>query len=105
MEITDVQIREFAHNDTILKEGEELWKNNAVVSFDFDDFSNPDIILINANVKDEKGYQEVNMSIDKDDVIIRAHLCNCKQHSEQLSCRHCVAVLYKVKEILEKKYP
>ena len=55
MEITDVQIREFAHNDTILKEGEELWKNNAVVSFDFDDFSNPDIILINANVKDEKG--------------------------------------------------
>lgn len=104
MEITTAQIRDFAGNKEVYNKGKQLLSENAIVSLDIDDFSSSDIIMINATIKDQKKYHEVNMSIDKDDVIVRAHLCNCHEHNKiSLTCSHCVAVLLKVKEDEDKK--
>lgn len=95
MEFTTAQIKDFAMSEDVLQKGLTLYEQNAVVSLDIDDFSNEKIILINATLKDQKNYYEVNMSIDKDDFIVCAHLCNCANHqSTMLSCEHCVAVLF-----------
>ena len=60
--------------------------------------------MVNATIKDGKDYREVNMSIDKDDVTVRAYLCSCPQHGKNtLSCEHCTAVLIKLNEEHEKK--
>lgn len=94
MEFTTAQIKDFAMSEEIFQRGLALYEENAIVSLEIDDFSNDKIILINATLKDQKNYYEVNMSIDKDDFIICAHLCNCANHQTNLiSCEHCVAVL------------
>lgn len=104
MEFTIAQIRDFAGNDEVFKKGEKLAADNAIVSLDIDDFSSPEITMINATILDQKKYHEVNMSIDKDDVIVRAHLCGCSEHGKNtLTCPHCVAVLFKLKEDNDKR--
>ena len=103
MEFTLAQIRDFAGNEKIFKKGEKLMKDGAIKSLDIDDFSSPDIIMINANVVDNKVYREVNMSIDKDDFIVRAHLCECNEHARYVTCSHCVAVLLKLMEETQKR--
>lgn len=104
MEFTIAQIRDFAGNNDVFDKGKKLSVENAIVSLDIDDFSSSEIIMINATVKDYKRYHEVNMSIEKDDVIVRAHLCNCKEHgAASLTCPHCVAVLLRIKEDADKK--
>ena len=97
MEFTIAQIRDFAATDEIYQKAEELVKNKSVVSLDIDDFSRSDIILINATIKDDKKYVEVNMSVDKDDFLVKAHMCTCQDHKENmLPCAHCCAVLLKI---------
>lgn len=104
MEFTIAQIRDFAGNDEVFNKGEKLAADNAIVSLDIDDFSSPEITMINATILDQKKYHEVNMSIDKDDVIVRAHLCGCSEHGKtSLTCPHCVAVLFRLKEENDKK--
>ena len=97
MEITTAQIKDFATSDEIYQKGLALYEENAIVSLEIDDFSNEKIIFVNATLKDRKQYYEVNMSIDKDDVIVVAHLCNCPVHAQNIvSCEHCVAVLFRL---------
>ncbi|MEG0507195.1 MAG: SNF2 helicase associated domain-containing protein [Longicatena sp.] len=104
MEFTLAQIKDFASSEAVFTKAEQLICQNAIVSFDIDDFTSPEIIMINATVLDDKKYYEVNMSIDKDDIIVRAHLCNCKQHGvTSVTCPHCVAALLKIKEDFDKK--
>lgn len=103
MEFTLAQIHDFANNEQIFKKGEKLFKEGAIKALDVDDFTNNDIIMINANVVDHKNYYEVNMSIDKDDFIIRAHLCNCSEHAKNITCAHCVAVLLRLMEDQKKQ--
>ncbi|MGX8850321.1 SNF2 helicase associated domain-containing protein [Amedibacillus sp. YH-ame10] len=98
MELTSAQIKDFAGSEELYQRAETMVKEGRIVSLDIDDFSNPQLILINATIKDEKQYHEVNMSIEKDDEIVRAHLCNCKEHQTKLTCAHCCAVLLKVKQ-------
>jgi len=97
MEFTMAQIKDFACQDDILQKAEELVKAKRVVSLDIDDFSSNEIILINATVQDDKAYHEVNMSVDKDDYLIKAHMCTCAFHKDKaFPCAHCVAVLLKI---------
>lgn len=97
MEFTIAQIRDFAGTDEIYQKAEELVKNKSIVSLDIDDFSRSDIILINATIQDHKKYVEVNMSVDKDDYLVKAHMCTCHDHKENLMpCAHCCAVLLKI---------
>lgn len=95
MEFTIAQIKDFTSNEHVFEEAEKLVHENAIVSLEVDDFSNEEIILINATIKDGKKYHEVNMSVDKDDFLIRAHMCNCTE-ANVLPCVHCVAVLLKI---------
>lgn len=104
MEFTTAQIEDFAQSPKVFQKAKALVESNAIVSLDIDDFSNPDIIMINATIIDEKHYYEVNMSVDKDDFIVRAHLCSCETHGVKvMSCVHCVAILLKIKEEGDKK--
>lgn len=103
MEITIAQIRDYALSEQLFEEGKTLWEQDAVVSFDMDDFTSKDIIMVNATIRDKKAYCEVNMSIDKDDVTLRAHLCSCAQHAWTMRCPHCTAVLFRLKEEFEKR--
>ena len=104
MEFTNAQILDFAGNEEIFQKAQTLVKENRIVSLDIDNFSSKDIIMVNATVKDGKNYHEVNMSIDKDDVVVKAHLCNCSHHGKtSLSCEHCTAVLMKLNEEHEKE--
>lgn len=103
MEFTIAQIRDFAGNEQTFKKGEKLMKEGAIKSLDIDDFSSPEIIMVNANVVDKKVYREVNMSIDKDDFIVRAHLCGCEEHAKKMTCAHCVAVLLRLMEDSRKQ--
>lgn len=97
MEFTIAQIKDFAGSEAVFQRAEQLVREKRVVSLDIDDFSVSDIILINATVQDEKKYHEVNMSVDKDDYLIKAHMCNCDDHKETLlPCVHCAAVLLKI---------
>lgn len=106
MEFTIAQIKDFAGTEETFKKGEELWKQKSIVSLEIDDFSSDEIILINATLKDEKKYYEVNMSVDKDDYLIKAHMCNCPHHKDDiLPCYHCVAVLLKIYDDHEHKQP
>lgn len=99
MEFTIAQIKDFAADEAVYEAGAAMVKNKNVVSLEIDDFSDTDIILINATVQDDKHYHEVNMSVDKDDYLIKAHMCNCPVHKETLlPCAHCVAVMYKIYE-------
>lgn len=104
MEFTNAQIRDFAGSEEVYQKGEQLYRDNAVVSLDIDDFSSPEIIMINATIRDQKTYYEVNMSIDKDDITVRAHLCSCPNHGKKtLTCEHCCAVLFRLQEENEKQ--
>ena len=104
MEFTNAQILDFAGNEEVFQKAQTLVKENRIVSLDIDNFSSKDIIMVNATVKDGKNYHEVNMSIDKDDVVVKAHLCNCSHHGKtSLSCEHCTAVLMKLNEEHEKE--
>lgn len=104
MEFTIAQIKDFAVSESIFQKAEELVKAKAIVSLEIDDFSSQEIILINAAVKDNKTYYEVNMSVDKDDYLIRAHMCSCPQHEKDgMACVHCVAVLLKIYDDHEHK--
>lgn len=97
MEFTIAQIKDFAGNTEIMKQAEELVKAKRVVSLEIDDFSVSDLILINATLQDDKHYYEVNMSVDKDDYLVKAHMCNCPEHKESaMPCVHCTAVLLKI---------
>lgn len=97
MEFTLAQIKDFAGTDEIYQKAEMLVKTKSVVSLDIDDFSHTDIIFINASVKDGKQYVEVNMSVDKDDYLVKAHMCTCPEHKENhLPCAHSCAVLLKI---------
>lgn len=99
MEFTIAQIKDFAVSEAIYEAGVNIAKEKAIVSLEIDDFSNAEIILINATVQDDKQYHEVNMSVDKDDYLIKAHMCSCKQHKDTLlPCPHCTAVLLKIYE-------
>lgn len=98
MELTSAQIKDFAGSEDIYKKAEEIVSQQRIVSLDIDDFSSPEIIMINATIRDHKQYREVNMSIDKDDVTVRAHLCGCDEHKKLLTCAHCCAVLLKIKQ-------
>ena len=103
MEFTIAQIRDFAGDEQTFEKGEKLMKEKAIKSLDIDDFSSPEIIMVNANVVDIKVYREVNMSIDKDDFIVRAHLCGCEEHAQKMTCAHCVAVLLRLMEDSKRK--
>ena len=103
MEFTIAQIRDFAGDEQTFEKGEKLMKEKAIKSLDIDDFSSPEIIMVNANVVDKKVYREVNMSIDKDDFIVRAHLCGCEEHAQKMTCAHCVAVLLRLMEDSKRK--
>lgn len=106
MEITQAQIRDFAGSEKQYEEAQQLVEQQRITSLDIDDFSYTDIIMVNATIKDETGYQEVNMSIDKDDITVRAHLCSCQDHGKSApSCIHCVAVLLKLQQEHEKQQP
>ena len=85
MEFTTAQIKDFAIEEEVFEKGKQLMEENAIVSLDIDDFSNDKIILINATVKDQKHYYEVNMSVDKDDYLVRAHICNCPAHQKNFA--------------------
>lgn len=98
MELTSAQIKDFAGSEDIYNEAKKIVDEQRIVSLDIDDFSSSELIFINATIKDGKQYNEINMSIDKDDVVVRAHLCNCKQHQQMGSCIHCCAVLLRVKQ-------
>lgn len=104
MEFTTAQIKDFAMSEETFEKGKQFMEENAIVSLDIDDFSSDKIILINATIKDQKHYYEVNMSVDKDDYLVRAHLCSCPQHQQTMtSCAHCVAVLLKIQNDQENK--
>lgn len=106
MEFTIAQIKDFAGTDVIYQKAEEIVKEKRIVSLDIDDFSSEEIILINATIQDDKKYFEVNMSIDKDDYLVKAHMCNCPNHKEELlPCIHCVAVLLKIYSDHEHRQP
>lgn len=93
MELTNAQILDFAGSEDIYQKGKELYEANAIVSLDIDDYSNQELILINATLQDHKKYYEVNMAIDKDDITLRASICNCGQ---SYGCVHSVAVLLRL---------
>lgn len=106
MEFTIAQIKDFAGTEEVYKKAEELVKEKKVVSLEIDRFSNEDIILINANIQDGKKYCEVNMSVDKDDYLVKAHMCNCSDYNkEMLPCVHSVAVLLKIYSDHEHQQP
>ena len=87
-----------------MKKRKDWWMSRESYLWISMNFSSREIIMINATIKDGKNYREVNMSIDKDDVTVRAHLCSCPQHGKDtLSCEHCTAVLIKLNEEHEKK--
>lgn len=99
MEFTIAQIKDFADSEAVYEAAVKLAEGKNVVSLEIDDFSSSEIILINATVQDDKQYHEVNMSVDKDDYLIKAHMCSCASHKETLlACPHCVAVLLKIFE-------
>lgn len=98
MELTSAQIKDFSGSDDIYNEAKKIVDEQRIVSLDIDDFSSTELIMINATIKDDKQYHEVNMSIDKDDVVVRAHLCNCKQHNQAMTCCHCTAILLRIKQ-------
>lgn len=103
MEFTTAQLKEFAQSVEVYEKGKSIYENGGVVSLDIDDYSQNDLILVNATVLDEKHYFEVNMSIDKDDYIVKAHLCSCHDEPTIAACPHGVAVLMKVQEQTMKK--
>lgn len=106
MEFTIAQIKDFAGTDEIYQKAEALVKAKSIVSLDIDDFSQNDIILINATVKDDKKYVEVNMSVEKDDFLVKAHMCTCPDHKENLlPCAHCCAVLLKIFADMKPRLP
>lgn len=106
MEFTIAQIKDFAGNEEIYQKAEELVKDKKVVSLEIDDFSSDEIVLINANIQDEKKYYEINMSIDKDDYLVKAHMCSCPYHKESMMpCTHCVAVLLKIYADAQRHQP
>ena len=75
MEFSNAQIRDFAGSDEQYEKAKRLVDEQRIVSLDIDDFSSREIIMINAfTIKDGKNYREVNMSIDKDDVTVRAFM-------------------------------
>ena len=53
MEFTIAQIKDFAVSEAIYEAGVKIAKNKAIVSLEIDDFSNAEIILINATVQDD----------------------------------------------------
>ncbi len=98
MEITIAQIKAFAKHKHLLVKGEAIFKQQAIVSFDIDELSLDEILYVNAAMKDDKTYYEVNISLQKDDATIVAHHCSCEYHQKHHTCSHCVAVLWKLKE-------
>lgn len=106
MEFTIAQIKDFAGTEDIYQKAEEIVKDKRIVSLDIDDFSSEEIILINATIQDDKKYYEVNMSVDKDDYLVKAHMCSCPNHKEEmLPCIHCVAVLLRIYSDHEHRQP
>ena len=95
MEFTIAQIKDFAVSEAIYEAGVKIAKEKAIVSLEIDDFSNAEIILINATVQDDKQYHEVNMSVDKDDYLIKAHMCSCKQHIKNIRRSKAAANAYR----------
>lgn len=96
MELTTAQIRDFAGSNEVYDKAEKIVDEQRIVSLDIDDYSDTERIMVNATIKDDKRYYEVNMSIDKDDVVVLAHLCSCATHKLQMTCEHCCAVLIKI---------
>ena len=56
MEFTIAQIRDFAGDEQTFEKGEKLMKEKAIKSLDIDDFSSPEIIMVNANVVEGARY-------------------------------------------------
>ena len=71
MEFTQAQIKDFAQTDEIYQNAEMLVKDKRIGSLEIDDYSIHDLILINAIVQDGKLYHEVNMSVDKEDFLVK----------------------------------
>lgn len=103
MEFTQAQIKDFAQTDEIYQNAEMLVKDKRIGSLEIDDYSIHDLILINAIVQDGKLYHEVNMSVDKEDFLVKAHMCNCSKHENAQICEHCTAVLLKLYEEQEHR--
>lgn len=96
MVFTTAQIKDFAQSEDVYAQAKRLLDEQAIVSLELDEYSSPKMIYINATIKDNKTYYEVNMSVDKDDFLIHANICSCEQHHDSFSCMHCTAVLLKL---------
>ncbi|MEG0981054.1 MAG: SNF2 helicase associated domain-containing protein [Erysipelotrichaceae bacterium] len=103
MEFSEDQIKEIANDPKIYEEGLAYYKSGCVVSIDIDDFSQKEDILVNSTLKIDKKYYEVNIAIDRDDYVVRAHLCNCVKNSPIAVCSHMIAVLFKMQDQNERK--
>lgn len=98
MEITIEQIKDFARHKHTFTKGETLWRKQSIIACNLDEHSQVDTIFVNATIKDEETYYEVNMSLNKEDGIVMAHHCHCQVHKEKATCPHCCAVLWKLKD-------
>ncbi|MEG2799920.1 MAG: SNF2 helicase associated domain-containing protein, partial [Erysipelotrichaceae bacterium] len=103
MEFSEEQIKEIANDSNIYEKGLAYYKSGCVVSIDIDDFSQKEDILVNSTLKIDKKYYEVNIAIDRDDYIVRAHLCNCVKDSPIAMCPHIIAVLFKMQDQNDRK--
>lgn len=97
MELTTAQLMDFAGSKKCYEKAEQLVRKQSIVSLDIDDFSDDDLIMVHAVIKEARHYYEVDISIDKDDEVIRGHMCTCSDHIGGLTCVHCVAALIKIK--------
>lgn len=103
MEFTQAQIKDFAQTDENYQRAATLVNEKRIGSLEIDDYSMQELILIYAVVQDGKLYHEVNMSVDKEDYLVKAHMCNCNKHENAQICEHCTAVLLKLFEEQEHR--
>lgn len=103
MELTLSQIKDAALSEQIFEEAQKLVENNAVVSLEIDETSNPLLYIIQGVIRQDKKYAQVSLSIERDDVELKAHICTCSAHNAYQPCVHVIALLIKVYENIQKQ--
>lgn len=103
MEFTLEHIKEAAVSEQLYQQAYELYQEQAVVSIECDETSNPLLYIVQGVIRQEKKYYQVSLSIEKDDVDLKAYICNCKEHNPYQPCVHVIALLFKLYEKLQKQ--
>lgn len=96
IELSYEEIEQIAGNNDVFQAGYELFQQHLVVSLDIDERTLSNEILINASIKENKHYYEVNISIEKDDQNIQAHICSCEKNHSFEVCPHIIATLFEL---------